>query len=183
MEIEVKNTGQTFRCELIRYPKEEDWLDCKVRTLVTIGLNTVKTTPNDNWKGKMLLARHSPIRDLRIGYYLEIPYWVSTHLVRHHIGVEKYVQTQRNDRQTKYDRHNARQGEMVKMIMDFNGESIQTFMHKRLCNQASEETRIIANMMKECLLEKCPEFADMLVPACAYNNGVCREIYPCNGKE
>ena len=164
--------------ELLRAPTAEDWMEVKRRALVTVGKNPV-TEPDGEWKRKILRARHSPIRYLMYSYYLHgVPYWVSVHLVRHHVGVQPYVRSQRNDRQSLYDRNAARQDEPVDMIWDVNAEALITISEKRLCNQAAAET---LNVVKEmCKLAKTatPEIADCLKPVCA-KYGVCYEMYPC----
>ena len=33
--------------------------------------------------------------------------------------------------------------------------------------------------MRQKVLDKCPEFAGMLVPMCQYHGGVCYEMNPC----
>lgn len=44
----------------------------------------------------MLLAEHSPIRLVEYEWtWGQIPQWVTVHFVRHHIGCEKFVHTQR----------------------------------------------------------------------------------------
>ena len=50
-------------------------------------------------KKKYLTSEHSPIRYLRFIIRMEIPYCNSVHFVRHKLGVEHFVQSQRNDRQ------------------------------------------------------------------------------------
>ena len=63
----------------IEYPTDEDWVACKKRALVTVGLK-VKNPPDDKWKHDILKARHSPIRRLRFSFLFEgIPSWVSVH--------------------------------------------------------------------------------------------------------
>ena len=69
-----------MKIELLEYPQERDWFAVKERALVTVGKKAV-TPPTEEWKHKILEARHSPIRRLRFSFYLEIPYWVSVHLV------------------------------------------------------------------------------------------------------
>ena len=65
--------------ELIGYPAESDWLECKRRALVTIGKRPI-SPPDSDWKHRILEARHSPIRYLRYSFYIECPSWVSVHL-------------------------------------------------------------------------------------------------------
>lgn len=166
-----------MKVNLIEYPTEKEWLEVKRRALVTIGLNKIKTPPDFEWKQKILRARHSPIRYLRFSFYIECPYWVSVHLCRH-VHAQPYVKTQRNDRQSEYDRNDAPQDSKVCMIYDVNAEELMTIANKRLCYQASEETRELVQAMCNEVLKVCPEFEGLLVRACEYN-GRCQEMYPC----
>ena len=66
--------------------------------------------------------------------------------------------------------------------MDFTGEAnaqalIDT-MRKRLCYQASPETREYAEDFKATLHQIEPELADVLVPNCIYRCG-CPEMSKC----
>lgn len=165
--------------ELLKYPQQSDWEMCKLLTLNTIGKKYTGSTVTDEWKRKILQAGHSPIRSLVFIFRLEIPYWVSVHLVRHKIGVEHFVQSQRNDRQNNYDRTKAPQDAMVSHCIMLNAESLITLCHKRLCMQASPETRAVVAEMKRQVLAVCPEFEGLLVPLCEYRNGKCTEFKPC----
>lgn len=164
--------------ELLKYPDEEVWKEIKQRALVTIGKKAV-TPPSLEWKKSILRARHSPIRWGMVSFRItNLPYWVHAELARHHEGCEKYVKSQRNDRQDDYDRNAARQDAPVNMIYDFNLEAIMTLANKRLCGQATPEARKVVSMMCVALLEKCPEFSGLLVPYCMYW-GRCNEMHPC----
>ena len=167
-----------MKIELLKYPTEADWQWCKTCTLNTVGKKSI-TAPTDEWKHKLILAEHSPLRELWFGIRMEIPYWVSVHFVRHHIGVNHYVQSQRNDRQKEYNRNAARQDEVVSHIMSINAMELVQMCHKRLCNQASPETHRVMQMIVNEILKQCPEFKDVLVPLCEYRNGICTEFYPC----
>lgn len=166
---------------LIRYPDEKDWYEVKRRALVTIGKNNF-SAPDDNWKHKILEARHSPIRYLQFSFYMEIPYWVSVHLVRH-VHAQPYVRSQRNDRQSEYDRNKAPQDAVVSMILDVNAEELMVIANKRLCRQASDETREVVSDMCIKVLEACPEFDGLLVPMCEYHGNSCHEINSCGRYE
>lgn len=170
--------------QLIKYPTAEDWHWVKTCTLNTVGKKKVVNEPDAVWKKKLLESEHSPIRELWFGFRLEIPYWVSVHVVRHHIGCNHYVSTQRDDRQKEITipRAEKPQGEMVSHIFSVNAQELVQFMHKRLCNQASLETRQLAEAMRQEVLKVCPEFESVLVPLCVYRNGKCTEMFPC-GKE
>lgn len=161
------------------FPDENDWFEVKRRALVTVGKKAI-TEPNETWKHDILEARHSPIRRLHFSFYIECPYWVSVHICRH-THAQPYVKSQRNDRQIKYDRNTAPQNETVCMIWDMNAEELMTIANKRLCAQASPETRDVVQKMCDLVVERMPEFRGLLVPMCKYNGGVCHEMKPCGG--
>ena len=163
--------------ELINFPTEKDWVECKRRALVTIGKQLVKP-PDANWKHRILEARHSPIRYLRYNFYIECPYWVSVHLARH-VHAQSYIRSQRNDRQHDYDRNAAPQDSPVCMIYDVNAEELMVIANKRLCNQAASETRELVRQMCDAAERATPELHGLLAPMCDYHGGVCHEIFPC----
>lgn len=164
--------------QMIESPNEQDWLAVKRRALVTVGLNP-KNAPDSKWKHDILEARHSPIRRLHFSFYLEgIPSWVSVHLVRH-VHAQPYVRSQRNDRQSDYDRAKAPQDSPVNMIWDMNAEELMIIANKRLCAQASPETRQVVMRICQLVEEKYPEFKGLLVPICEYQGNRCHEMYPC----
>ena len=168
-----------MKVELLRHPTDEDWLLCKVCTLVTVGKEVVNP-PTKEWKQKMLAARHSPIRELRFVFRItDVPYWVSVHLVRHHVGCQPYVRSQRNDRQNQYDRTKAPQDAPVDMIWSLNAEALMTVANKRLCNLAAFETRDVVEKMCALAAQSNPEIAPYLVPMCTWKGGVCDEINSC----
>lgn len=164
------------KVELLRHPTDEDWMEVKKRALVTVGKSAV-TEPTTEWKRSILRARHSPIRYMQFSFYIECPYWVSVHLVRH-IHAQPYVKSQRNDRQSEYDRNTAPQNEMVQMIWDMNAEELITIANKRLCRKTAEETRQVAQQIRNLVLASNPEFASELVPMCV-REGKCHEMSPC----
>ena len=167
-----------FKVELLKVPTAEDWMWVKTCTLNTVNRVSDKQ-PTSEWIEKLLKAEHSPIREIWFGIKMEIPYWVSVHFVRHHIGVNHYVQTQRNDRQDMYDRNEAPQNTLVSHIMSINAQELIFMAHKRLCNQASVETRQVMREICKQVTEVCPEFKHLLVPLCIYRNGLCEEFKPC----
>lgn len=167
-----------FKIELLKHPTKDDWTWAKTCTLNTVGKRMVNQ-PTDDWKVKLLESEHSPIRELWFGIRMTIPYWISVHFVRHHIGVNHYVQSQRNDRQSTYDRNKAPQDEMVSHIMSVNGAELVQMAHKRLCGQASYETRYVMQMIVDEVIKTNPEFKSVLVPLCDYRNGKCTEFYCC----
>lgn len=90
------------------------------------------------------------------------------------------MQSQRNDRQSKYDRNTAPQDAPVSHIMSVNAAELVQMAHKRLCGQASPETRYVMELIVAEVLKTNPEFKSVLVPLCVYRNGKCTEFNPCN---
>lgn len=166
-----------IKVELNEFPTECDWLEVKKRALVTVGKDA-KNSPSEEWKARILEARHSPIRRLFFSFYIECPYWVSVHLCRH-IHAQPYVKSQRNDRQADYDRTKAPQEQPVCMIWDMNAEELMNIANKRLCTMASKETRELVQKMCDLVIAKMQEFKSVLVPMCEYHGGVCHEMFPC----
>lgn len=167
-----------MKVELLSFPTEKEWMEVKRRALVTIGKAPVKA-PDEDWKMRILKARHSPIRFLTFSFLIECPYWVAMHITRHHAGVQPYVRSQRNDRQADYDRTKAPQDAPVTMILDVNAEALLTMANKRLCRQAALETRALVSMMCGEVQDACPEFRHELVPMCIHQGGICPEMESC----
>ena len=165
--------------ELRKYPGKDDMIWMKQCTVGTMGKDA-KTPPTSDFVRRLLVARHSPIRELRFSYVIrDIPYWVSVHLVRHHVGFQAYVQSQRNDRQSGYDRTKAPQDTPVTMRVTLNAEALLTLANKRLCAKASPETREVVQRMCNLAEKVVPELRGLLVPMCEYHGGVCHEIQSC----
>ena len=164
---------------LLKYPSEQDLAWVKTCTLNTVGKDSV-SVPTEEWLHRLAEAEHSPIRELVFGIKMEIPYWVSVHFVRHHIGVNHYVQTQRDDRtQSTFSRDLKPQGQMVTHIMSINAQELIHMAHKRLCRQASPETREVMIAITRAVLHQAPYLKGLLVPLCQYRNGKCTEMFPC----
>jgi thymidylate synthase ThyX len=167
------------KVEVLEHPEDKDWLKVKRRALVTIG-KTPLDFPNEEWKIKMLRCRHSPIRYLRFSFYItDIPYWLSTELCRHHVGCEKFVRSQRDDRNTSdVPRAEKPQGALVNMILDINAEALLTLMNKRLCGAATKEMQELMLLIREQVIWHNLEFKDFLVPMCEYIH-CCNEFNSC----
>lgn len=167
-----------FKVELLRVPSDEDWMITKLCTLNTVG-KTSTVLPSEEWKHKLIMSEHSPIRTLNFVIKMEIPYWVSVHFCRHFTGVTHFVQTQRNDRQDNYDRETAPQGQMVTHMMYINAQELMFMARRRLCTQASAFTREVMQEICRLIEESCPYMRGALEPMCAYRGGRCTEFSPC----
>lgn len=167
-----------FKVEILKIPSEEDWMITKLCTLNTVGKTSTKF-PTEEWKHKLIMSEHSPIRTLNFVIKMEIPYWVSVHFCRHFTGVTHFVQTQRNDRQNEYDRNEAPQGQMVSHMMFINAQELMFMARRRLCMQASTETRAVMAEICRLIEEQCPYLRGAFEPMCYYRGGRCTEFFPC----
>lgn len=167
-----------IKVEILRRPEKEDWERCKMLALNTIGRKYTGKEVVDSWKHQILKAEHSPIRTLMFTIRLTIPYFVSVHLVRHKIGIEHYVQSQRNDRQNNYDRELAPQNAMVSHIMDVDAHTLLFMARRRLCAQADPTTRYVMTKICRAVEEVNPEFIGHLKPMCEYLHE-CPEFVSC----
>lgn len=172
--------------------------NCKVRSIEMYGgwkrvLNAARLTagkkpldkePSNKWKRKMLLAEHSPIRLVEYdGIWDFIKMWVTTHLVRHHVGVEKFVSTQRTDRNPDLmdlDRDDIPQGLENTMMISANAQGLINMSRKRLCSCASTETRQAWKALLEEIKKVDPILVEKCVPECIYR-GFCPEFDKCCG--
>lgn len=148
----------------------------------TVGKKPIDKNPSDTWKAKMLLAEHSPIRLLEFDWsWKNIKQWVTVHLVRHHEGCEKFVHSQRSDRNKHIiDRNALPQGALNDMDMTANAQSLINISRKRLCSCASKETREAWVQVKESINKIDPIMASKMVPECIYR-GFCPEFDRCCG--
>lgn len=178
-QSKLKAKRNDYVVELLRYPTKSDWQRCKALALNTVGKKYYGADVDEKWKRKILFAQHSPIRTLMFTIRMEIPYYVSVHLVRHKYGVEHFVQSQRNDRQSNYDRRDAPQGAFVSHVMDINAQALIQMANMRLCGQADIATQNVMQLIVEVVNICNPEFSDVLVPKCALHGGVCNEFKSC----
>ena len=142
----------------------------------TVGKSPLEKDPSSDWKRGILLAEHSPIRDLSIRFrWRDIKSWIATHWCRH--KWECFIKSQRSDR-TGVPRDKLPQDTPVDFIGEMNAQAAIDTMRKRLCRQASPETRAYAEDFKAALHDYEPELADTLVPNCVYRCG-CPETKTC----
>ena len=166
MKVELKNV-------------KGDWKEVLTRARTTVGKEELGKEPSDNFKKRILMAEHSPIRGLIYCFKItNLKSWVATHFVRHHVGVEKWVRTQRSDR-TGINRDDLPQGAEVEMEIEANAQALINMSRKRLCNQASPETREVMQEMKKEVSKRDEFLARVMVKECVYR-GFCPEIKSCN---
>ena len=153
------------------------WERAYEAALFTLGKRPVKGVTQE-WIDKMLKAEHSPIRLVEYDIYLyNIPSFVATHLVRHHVGCEKFVVTNREDRR-KVNPEEVNRLTPVDMMMTCNAQALINISRKRLCNCASKETRQAWLAVKDAIEEIDPLVAKAMVRECVYRS-FCTEMKPC----
>ena len=159
------------------FKHEDNWQDVKDSTMNTIGKTTGKY-PTSEWKRRLLLSEHSPIRRIKFYWrWKDIKYWVSVHLVRHKIGIEHWVATQRTDR-TGIDRNELPQGALVDHACEADAQAMINISRRRLCACASPETRQAWQAVKNKTAITEPELARCMVKDCIYR-GHCYEMFSC----
>ena len=141
-----------------------DWKRVKNHCRTTVNKEFTDKEPTAEFKRKLLISEHTPIRLLEIDWsWKRIQSWVSVHWTRH--KHEKFVSTQRDDRKEHdISRSDMPQGTPVNMDNYANVQQLIDIFRKRLCHQASPETRELAVDFKRSLREIEPEIADVLVP-------------------
>lgn len=144
----------------------------------TVGKKALNKEPSDEWKDSILYAEHSPIRLIEYDIqFKNIPNFVAGHLVRHFMGTEKFVESNRQDRTGKNPTEINRLTP-VNMNMTCNAQALINISRKRLCSCASAETRMAWKHVKKEVEKIDPLMAKHMVPECVYR-GFCPEINTC----
>lgn len=181
-----------------------DWKRVVNAARRTWGKEPIDKEPSVGFKKSILLAEHSPIRLLEYDFTIsDIRQWVTVHLVRHHVGCEKFVHTQRQDINEEIEkitktiidiftregllkdgwreRDYLFQGQENDMDMTCNAQAFINISRKRLCKGCpSPETRRAWEIVIEALTEIDPALAEKCVPECIYR-GFCPEHKRCCG--
>ena len=167
-----------FNTIVDQFEKLGNWRRVADAARNTVHMEAGEGEPSDNWKKRMLLAEHSPIRLIHYFWrWIKIPSWVSVHMVRHKIGIEHFVRTQRTDR-TGIDRNDEPQGVEIEHMSEATIQSLIFMARKRLCSSASPETRSAFKKLKAEIEKVDPVVASVLVPECIYR-GWCPEWETC----
>lgn len=155
-----------------------DWIRVVNAARRTVGKKPISKEPSETFKNKILLSEHSPIRLLEYDFTWEdIKQWITTHFARHHEGCEKFVHTQRTDRNEELkglNRDELPQGLLNDMDMSCNAQSFINISRKRLCSCASPDTRHSWKAVISYLKDVDPVLASKCVPECIYR-GFCSE--------
>lgn len=154
------------------------WREVADSARTTINMNEGVKEPSSRWKKNILLAEHSPIRKIHISWkWYDLLSWVSVHFVRHKIGIEHWVRSQRTDR-TGVNRNDLKQSELLEHECEADAQAMINISRKRLCSQASKETTEAWRTVLNNIKDKQPELYSVCVPECIYR-GFCPEIKSC----
>ena len=157
-----------------------DWKKIKSACMTTISKQAGDKEPSTEWKRKLLICRHSPIRRGVISWkWEEIPYAISTHFARHHEGCDKFIGTSREDR-TKVDRTSRSQMDYVPMEMDANIQALINISEKRLCTCADPTTIKYWEAVLEAIKEYDEDIYWVCVPQCIRCGGCVEPFSNCN---
>ncbi len=125
---------------------------------------------------KLYRCEHSPIRTQTFWIEAEqIPTFVSVHLVRHKIGFEPFVQSNRDDRGGDAV---VTRDTPVNMGMLTNAAALIAVSRKRLCLCSHKRTVAVWLRVRRAIREADPVLADFMVPECVYR-GFCPEMREC----
>ncbi len=153
-----------------------DWQEVVDDCRATVGKGSLGKEPSKEFKRDILISEHSPIRSISVRWvWKDIKSWVATHWCRH--KWECFIRTQRTDR-TGVNRDELPQSALVDFRGEANSQHLIDTMRKRLCYQASAETRDYAEDLKVEIKKAEPEISDVLVPNCVYRCG-CPELNGC----
>lgn len=138
----------------------------------------------------------------------QIPLFVSTHFIRHHVGSQPYQLTCRIDRPGGGNPHlkeriaevnallaegkiqeacdildwlvdNSDRYTKVNLLLIANAQAFIDMAKLRLCTKASPETRDLFGLIKDKIAEVDPDLAPYLVRKCVYRGGICCELKCC----
>jgi hypothetical protein len=128
---------------------------------------------------RMARCEHSPLRTQIYRIDIDqVKTKVSVHLVRHKIGVEHFVLSNRDDRGGAGDDEITR-NTPVDHGMLINAQELIQMSRKRLCYNSHKETVATMMRIKSAVGMVEPELTPYMVPECVYRNGLCPELRMC----
>lgn len=159
--------------------QETSWKRALNAARRTIGKEPIDKEPSKNWKAKILLAEHSPIKLVEYNIcFKNLRQWVGVHILRHDYTLP-FIHSQREDRrELNCSRDELPQGTPNDQDFVLNAQTLKNISRKRLCTCASKETREAWNMVKDEIAKQDEVMADKMVRNCVYC-GFCPEMDCC----
>ena len=135
--------------------------------------------PSTISRAALLKCEHSPVRLITFWIeLLQIPTFVSVHLSRHKIGVEHFVESNRDDRGGAGDQC-VNRTTPVNHGLYVNAPALIAMSRKRLCYNSHRTTVAIWTKLRKAMRKTSPEMSSAMVPECVYRNGFCPELREC----
>lgn len=121
---------------------------------------------------------------------LEIPEWIAICTAPRSVAMQLethkkkdrfylWMESGRTDWATEESQRGYSRGQPVRFAFVFTARSIIEISHYRLCRKAEQPTREFMRLLKEKIRKDEPELANMMMPMCAYRNGLCTEMHGC----
>lgn len=135
-------------------------------------------SPSKMTRERIYQCDHSPARLIK--YWIElhgVQTFVSTHLVRHKIGAEHYVESNRDDRGGAGD-DNVTRDTPVNHGIDANASALMQISRKRLCYASHVKTVAVWRKVRNEMQAVDHDLAAAMAPECAYR-GYCPELREC----
>jgi hypothetical protein len=158
-------------------------MEIKVTKITDVTLMQKACSYTINKESKMSLNKiykteHSPLRtQMFVVEMIDIPTFVSVHLVRHKIGVEHFVKSNREDR-PGFSGDLGRE-QPVNHMMLLNAQALIQMALKRLCSTTHAKTKEVIEKIKYLVEQVDPDLAKYMVPQCIYRGGICQELMCC----
>lgn len=152
-----------------------DWQLVRNVARLTQGKGPIFTPVSEDFKRKMIISRHEPLKLLNYVLTIECPQWVTGHFVRHKHSLH-FVESSRSDL-TGRSRDPER---IIQYVCTANPVGLMDMAEKRLCARASEETRQTMQLIVEEIQKVEPFLASRLKPACVVK-GYCPEQFSSCG--
>lgn len=163
----------------IEIQKVSDWQRVVDAARFTQGKEGLGHEPSEEFKKRMVISEHSPLRLLEFDIKVYgIPYYSMGHFVRH-VHAQPFVSTSRPDiTGAKITRHELPQDAPVNMQLSLNAQEIINISRLRLCSKAEATTRKIWGEVIKKLSKIEPELAEACQPQCVFK-GYCSEAKCC----
>jgi len=128
-----------------------------------------------------IVSEHSPIRSATYRIFCQgVPYFVVNHFVRHNIGVQFYVGSQRL--LGELTREELPQNNLVDFFFDCNLQALISIARRRLCTKSNKVTRELMGLIKASFEDSDDKYdkviGRLLLPPCEWA-GICPEKSSC----
>lgn len=142
-------------------------------------MHTLKMPTLETWY-KMILSEHSSHRAVEYRIFCEdVPYFVHVHFVRHSVGIQFHVKSQRGDE----NREELPQGTLIDFFFDANVQGLLNLARSRLCFKADQNAQDLMKKVKCALIYEGDEYdkvlGNLLMKPCSWYRGYCAEPKPC----